>query len=93
MPHRVVTTMLNTDPWYAEMAQRSRMERDRDFVPEAAPEPVPPPDDGTCRECFEWRYYPDGQRDLGQTWWLVCNLDCDHAHHDGEIWLARNYSG
>lgn len=54
-----------------------------------------PPDDGTCRECYEWRRYPPGQEHFGWAWRRICHLTpapgplhCGHAHHDGEIWLA-----
>jgi len=49
-----------------------------------------PPDDGTCRECYEWRRYPEGQRHFGMTWWRVCGQDCGCAHHANELWLAAS---
>jgi hypothetical protein len=54
-----------------------------------------PPDDGTCRECFAWRRYGSGQEHFGWAWWMICQRSgfgattgCNHAHHDGEVWLA-----
>jgi hypothetical protein len=46
-----------------------------------------PPDDDTCRECYEWRRYPPGQEHFGWAWWRKCGR-CDHEHHKNEVWLA-----
>lgn len=49
------------------------------------------PDDGTCRDCYEWRRYPNGQEHFGWIWWATCEGrwgGCGHEHHNGEIALA-----
>jgi hypothetical protein len=46
------------------------------------------PEDGTCRECFEWRRFPDGQEHFGFAWWRTCGRDCGHEHHKDEEWVA-----
>jgi hypothetical protein len=47
-----------------------------------------PTDATLCPVCFEWRRYPIGQRHFGWGWWRVCALNCTHAHHADEVWLA-----
>lgn len=61
--------------WYGRLA-------DRDGTADG------PPDDGTCRECFEWRRYPGIQEHFGWAWWRTCQHGCGHEHHRAELWLA-----
>lgn len=75
------------DPWYAEMAERYRKDHPPEPVP-LVPDPVPPPDDGLCLDCYEWHYYPGGQRHFGQAWFRLCSWECPHDHHRDEVWLA-----
>lgn len=47
-----------------------------------------PPDDGKCRECYEWRQDPSRPH-LGYSWWGKCEWKyCTHKHHEGEILLG-----
>jgi hypothetical protein len=83
---------MTDDGWESRMSARA-YERDRTRVERerGIPDPVDPPDDGTCRDCYEWRYYPVGQRHFGQAWWRTCEHDgsrCDHPHHLEEVWIA-----
>jgi len=81
--------MPDPDTWEARMSRHAaernetRVERERGI-----PEPVDQPDDGTCLDCYEWRYYPVGQRHFGQCWWRTCDQRCGCEHHKTEIWLA-----
>lgn len=51
----------------------------------------PPDDDDTCRTCYEWRRYPQGQQHFGFAWWRVCDSRlCDHEHHLTEVWMAAS---
>lgn len=47
-----------------------------------------PPDDGRCRVCYEWRPHPPSKAHFGFIWWRTCERDCEHAHHDDEVWLG-----
>ena len=47
-----------------------------------------PPDDGTCRECYQWRRYRPGQEHFGWAWWRTCDHGCGCTHHADEVWLA-----
>jgi hypothetical protein len=43
---------------------------------------------GLC-ECYDWRPFPPGQEHFGYAaFHLEPRFVCDHAHHDGEIWLG-----
>jgi hypothetical protein len=45
-----------------------------------------PPDDGECRECFEWR---GDTVQPGFAWWQTCDRKtCGHEHHKHEILFA-----
>lgn len=80
--------MPERDTWYADMAARYRQEQAEHEAAEI-PAPVDPPDDGTCRDCYEWRYFPRIQRHFGQAWWLICDMKtCPHEHHKDEVWMA-----
>jgi hypothetical protein len=75
-----------SDPWYARIAREAQELEEAAIEREhGIPEPSDPPEDGTCRTCHEWRYYPKGQRHFGQTWWRVCSLSCDHECHEREF--------
>lgn len=50
--------------------------------------PAPAAADATCRDCYEWRRYPLGQRHFGFAWWRRCDNSCTHPHHADEIWIA-----
>ena len=47
-----------------------------------------PPDDGICRDCYEWRL-DGGSTWFGYRWFKKCGQnECDHGHHFDELWLA-----
>ena len=48
----------------------------------------PPLEAETCRDCYEWRRYPIGQRHFGFAFWKRCHWDCGHSHHADEMWMA-----
>jgi hypothetical protein len=56
----------------------------REEHPEQAT-PVPP-DDGTCRECAEWRENWPGV----YMWFTTCGDGCTHGHHEDDIALAAS---
>lgn len=41
-----------------------------------------------CRECYEPRQYPRGQRHFGWALWRTCDPGCSHVHHADEVWIA-----
>ncbi len=65
------------------MAERAAARR-KTILPPA----LPPPEDGTCPACYEWRRYPPPQEHSGWAYWRVCTAgDCDHEHHQHEVWV------
>jgi hypothetical protein len=41
-----------------------------------------------CPTCYEWRRFPGGQKHFGWVWWKLCDWECPHAHHRGEVWYG-----
>lgn len=91
---------MKEETWEQRMARRTR-EREQarydaqyqQWVVDAGPQPTDFPD-GAPPCCFEWRV--DGP--AGWVLFRVCDepqrrfarhgKDCDHEHHEGEVWLA-----
>lgn len=49
-----------------------------------------PPDDGKCHCCDDWQPFDGVQSHFGYGWWRndERRAECDHAHHQDEVWLA-----
>ena len=71
--------------WEQRMTARAAARELRPAGPVLPPD-GPPPDD--CGECYEWQRYPRGQEHFGWHWVRTCGPGCQHAHHEGDVWLA-----
>lgn len=48
--------------------------------------PTPPDSPGICTGCCQWQ--PIGNWPGVYVWRQTCPPECDHAHHDEEIWIG-----
>lgn len=76
------------DSWEERMAKRARERSPKTEPPDPGPMPTEHPEDAPAC-CFEWR--------LDRNHWLLFKTcggqrpECDHQHHEGEVWLANSF--